>query len=155
MAQHRQEDPFGFGIPYGGGDATPHALGYALEAQFYHELSSRNTYDTFGITQRNWALGDNAWGSSFIVGAGTTFPHCMQHQVANLAGSLNGTPIVLGATVDGPNSLSSFSGLGLQSGMRKCPQMAATLQIFTGKGARYYDNVVAWPSPNPPTIIRR
>ena len=43
-------------------------------------------------TQRNWVLGDNAWGSSFIVGAGSTFPYCMQHQVANLAGSLNFLP---------------------------------------------------------------
>ena len=146
-----KKDPFGFGIPYGGGDATPHALGYALEAHFYHELSRSNTYDAFGITQRNWALGDNAWGSSFIVGAGTTFPHCMQHQVANLAGSLDGTPpIVLGATVDGPNSLSSFSGLGLQSGMRKCPPDGSDpFKIFTGKGARYYDNVIAWPSTEP------
>ena len=36
-------------------------------------------------------LGANAWGSSFFVGEGTTFPNCIQHQVANLAGSLNGT----------------------------------------------------------------
>ena len=33
-------------------------------------------------------LGANAWGTSLIVGDGTTFPDCMQHQVANLAGSL-------------------------------------------------------------------
>lgn len=146
-----QKDPFGFGISYGGGDATPHALGYALEANFYTAMRGTNTYDTFGITQRNWVLGDNAWGSSFIVGAGSTFPHCMQQQVANLSGSLNGTsPIVLGATVDGPSAIANFAGLGLQSGMRQCPPNGSDpFQVFTGKGARYYDNVVAWPSTEP------
>lgn len=46
-------DPFGFGIAYGGGDATPHALGYALEASFYDALANSSTYKTFGLTQRN------------------------------------------------------------------------------------------------------
>jgi endoglucanase len=36
-------------------------------------------------------LGTNSWGSSFIVGDGSTFPNCIQHQVANLAGALDGT----------------------------------------------------------------
>ncbi|MBV9711197.1 MAG: glycoside hydrolase family 9 protein, partial [Ktedonobacteraceae bacterium] len=144
-------DPFGFGIAYGGGDATPHALGYALEANFYAQLTKSNTYTTFGLTQRNWALGDNAWGSSFIVGAGSVFPHCMQLQVANLSGSLNGTPpIVLGATVDGPNGTDNFTGLGLQDGMRTCPaDNSDPFKVFSSKGVRYYDNVIAWPSVEP------
>ena len=82
--------PFGLGVPYGGPDATPHALGYTLEANFYDEMTSTSTYTTFGLTERNWVLGDNAWGSSFIVGDRATFPYCMQHQVANLVGSVNG-----------------------------------------------------------------
>ena len=49
-------------------------------------------------------LGANAWGLSLIVGDGTTFPHCIQHQVANLAGKLNGSsPVLAGAAVEGPN----------------------------------------------------
>ncbi len=146
-----KSDPFGFGIAYGGGDATPHALGYALEASFYDQLTGTGTYKNFGLTQRNWVLGANAWGSSFIVGAGSTFPHCMQHQVANLAGSLNGTaPIVLGATVDGPSATANFDGLGLQDGMRACPASGGdAFKAFSGQGARYYDNVVAWPSVEP------
>jgi len=144
-------DPFGLGIAYGGQDASPHALGYALEAQFYDQLAGVSTYKTFGLAQRNWVLGDNAWGSSFIVGAGSTFPYCMQHQVANLAGSLDGTPpIVLGATVDGPNATASFQGLGLQSGMRKCPPAGGDpFKSFSSKGARYVDNVADWPSVEP------
>ena len=46
--------------------------------------------------------------------------------------------------------LSSFSGLGTVNGMRKCPPNGGDpFKIFTGKGARYFDNVVAWPSTEP------
>ncbi len=146
-----KKDPFGLGIAYGGEDATPHALGYALEADFYDELARVNTYSTFGLTQRNWVFGENAWGVSFIVGDGSTFPDCLQHQVANLIGSLDGQPpVLLGAAVDGPNSISSFKGLGIPKGARKCPPNSGDpYKIFTGMGARYFDNVVAWPSTEP------
>jgi endoglucanase len=146
-----KQDPFGLGIPYGQGDATPHALGYALEASFYDQIASVSTYNTFGLTERNWVLGDNAWGASFVVGAGTTFPHCMQHVIANLSGSLDGTlPIVLGATVDGPSAISNFSGLGVPNNARACPPDGSDpFKVFTGKRARYFDNVVAWPSVEP------
>lgn len=144
-------DPFGLGIAYGGGDASPHALGYALEARFYDAMAGVSTYNTFGLTERNWILGENAWGSSFIVGAGKVFPYCMQHQVGNLSGSLDGTsPVVLGATTDGPSASGNFQGLGFQSGMRKCPPAGGNpFKPFDGKGARYLDNVIAWPSVEP------
>jgi hypothetical protein len=146
-----RSDPFGLGIAYGAGDATPHALGLALEARLYDQLSGTTTYDAFATTELNWVLGENAWGASFIVGAGSAFPRCMQHQVANLAGSLDGTPpIVLGATTDGPNSADAFTGLGLQDGMRACPSGGGDpFKRFNGKGAQYMDNVIAWPSVEP------
>jgi endoglucanase len=67
-------------------------------------------------------LGANAWGSSFIVGDGGTFPNCIQHQVANLAGALDGTsgatPILWGAAVEGPDG---YATSGLVDGMILCP----------------------------------
>jgi hypothetical protein len=146
-----QSDPFGLGIAYGAGDAVPHALGYALEANFYDQLTHTSTHKTFGLTQRNWILGANAWGSSFIVGAGSTFPHCMQHQVANLSGSLDGkAPLVLGATVNGPNDSSSFPDPIIPDNARACPSGGSDpFNVFTGKGARYFDHVSAWPSVEP------
>ena len=66
--------------------------------------------------------GRNAWGSSFVVGAGRVFPNCMQSQIANLSGSLNGrSPLQLGATVDGPNPADVFTDLGLPGGAHSCP----------------------------------
>jgi endoglucanase len=53
------------------------------------------------------------------VSDGTTFPHCIHNQVANIVGSLDGTGAVLkGAAVEGPNG-TVFRGL--VTGMRNCP----------------------------------
>ena len=83
-----------------------------------------------------------------MVGAGTVFPHCMQSEIANLAGSLTGTGnIQLGATTDGPSSPANFIGLGTVSGMRACS--AGNFAPFNTKAAAYEDNVVSWPSVEP------
>jgi hypothetical protein len=97
------KDPFALGYRYGGGDPVPHILGLILEGQLYDELTHSTAYGDFVKEQLDFVLGANPWGTSFIVGAGSTFPFHMQHQVANLAGSLDGSlPVLLGATVDGP-----------------------------------------------------
>ena len=83
-----------------------------------------------------------------MVSAGTTFPHCMQSEIANIAGSLNGKgDIQLGAVTDGPSSLPNFVGLGTVSGMRKCS--AGHFKPFNTASAGYEDNVVSWPSVEP------
>jgi endoglucanase len=146
-----QADPFGLGIGYGEGDATPHAIGLAVEANLYDGLAGTTTFARFAQEERDWVLGRNAWGSSFVVGAGAVFPHCMQHQIANLSGSLDGsTPIILGAVTDGPSASANFKGLGGQSTMRVCPADGVDRFVaFTGKGVRYQDNAVDWPSVEP------
>jgi len=102
----------------------------------------------FAQQQLNFALGANAWGSSFVVGAGTVFPHCMQSEIANLAGSLTGRgDIQLGATTDGPSSIGNFAGLGTVAGMRACS--AGQFAPFNTTTAGYEDNVVSWPSVEP------
>ena len=78
-------------------------------------------FASFAQQQLNFALGANGWGTSFVVGAGTVFPHCMQSEIANLAGSLTGTgDIQLGAVTDGPSTPDNFHGLGTVDGMRAC-----------------------------------
>lgn len=148
---HSLKDPFGLGIAYNDADLVPHALGLALLAQMHDELAGVSTHKVFAQQQLDWVLGANAWGSSFVVGAGTTFPKCMQHQVANLVGSLDGTPpIVLGATVDGPSSKSNFKGLGVPDGALPCPSDGSDVfKSFSGKKSRYKDDVAAWPSVEP------
>jgi hypothetical protein len=141
-------DPFGLGGQLGSTDASPHAFGLYVTNALYREYGGGAQYTAFAQQQLNFALGANAWGSSLVVGAGTTYPHCMQSEIANLAGSLTGTgAIQLGAVPDGPNSLSSFAGLGTVTGMRACS--AGSFGPFDTKTAAYEDNVVAWPSVEP------
>jgi endoglucanase len=141
-------DPFGLGIPLGQGDATPHAFGLAVTDALYQHYGGSGAYRAFAQEQMNFALGANGWGSSFVVGAGDTYPHCMQSEIANLAGSLTGHgAIQVGATTDGPSSIGNFVGLGTVAGMRACH--AGSFKPFNTKSTGYEDNVVSWPSVEP------
>jgi endoglucanase len=141
-------DPFALGTNLGPSDAAPHAFGLYITNALYRRYGGTGTYSAFAGQQLGFALGANPWGTSFVVGAGTTFPQCMQSEIANLAGALDGKgDIQLGATVDGPSSPGNFSGLGTVSGMRACS--AGSYKPFDTKTAAYEDNVVSWPSVEP------
>jgi endoglucanase len=112
-------DPFGFGFPWATWDTTSHGAGLAVMASEYDQLSGTSTYARFSSRWLDNILGANAWGSSFIIGDGSVFPHCPHHQVANLVGALDGTsPVLKGAAVEGPNGTLYR---GFQTGMRNCP----------------------------------
>src|SRR6516225_6564969 len=141
-------DPFGLGIVLGQGDATPHAFGLAITNALYQRYGGSGRYRAFAQQQLNFTLGANGRGSSFVVGAGDTYPHCMQSEIANLAGSLTGHGnIQVGATSDGPSNIGNFVGLGTVSGMRAC--RAGHYKPFNTKTTGYEDNVVSWPSVEP------
>jgi endoglucanase len=141
-------DPFELGTQLGPSDASPHAFGLFITDALYQKYGGSAAFESFAQQQLNFALGANAWGSSFVVGAGTVFPHCMQSEIANLAGSLTGRgDIQLGATTDGPSSIGNFVGLGTVPGMRACS--AGQFAPFNTATAGYEDNVVSWPSVEP------
>jgi len=141
-------DPFELGTDLGPSDAAPHAFGLYVTDQLYQQAGGSDRYQAFAQQQLNFALGGNAWGSSFVVGAGATYPHCMQSEIANLAGSLTGHGnIQLGAVTDGPSSPDNFVGLGTVSGMKACS--AGSYSAFDNKAAAYEDNVLSWPSVEP------
>jgi endoglucanase len=141
-------DPFALGTQLGGSDASPHAFGLYITDALYQKYGGSGRFTSFAQQQLNFALGANGWGASFVVGAGTAYPHCMQSEIANLAGSLTGSgDIQLGATTDGPSSPDNFVGLGTVDGMRACS--AGHFAPFNTKTAAYEDNVVSWPSVEP------
>jgi hypothetical protein len=141
-------DPFALGSQLGDSDASPHAFGLYITDALYRKFGGSGRFTSFAQQQLNFALGANGWGTSFVVGAGTVFPHCMQSEIANLAGSLTGRgDIQLGATTDGPSSPDNFTGLGTVDGMRACS--AGHFAPFNTKTASYEDNVVSWPSVEP------
>jgi endoglucanase len=141
-------EPFGFGFPWDVYDTTSHGAGLSVMASEYDQLTGTQAYSADSQEWLANILGANAWGSSFIVGDGTTFPHCLQHQVANLAGHLNGTPPVLaGAAVEGPNGTATS---GLVSGMILCPANGVdTFAQFNGHHAEWQDNMQSFSNTEP------
>ena len=132
-------DSFGFGFPWDTFDTATHGAGLSVMAREYALLTQSTAFESYS---RRWSaniLGANAWGSSFIVGDGETFPNCMQHQVANIVGSLNGSrPILAGALVEGPNS---FAATGFVTGMRVCPAGGGDkFAQFNANGAVFTDD---------------
>jgi len=132
-------DAWGFGDAWNG-DTTSHGAGISVMASEAHYLTGNSSFDTYS---RQWLaniLGANPWGSSFIVGDGsTTFPDCIQHQVANLAGALNGTsggvPVLWGAASEGPAYAATG---GTLDGMNLCPANGVdTFRLFNGNDGPY------------------
>lgn len=136
-------DPFGLAWAYRDDDVVAHALGASIEAPIAAKLSGTGSGATLASTQRDLVLGENAWGTSFVVGAGALFPHCLHDPLANLAGSLDGrSPLMLGAVVPGPVAPQELSHLSLPGGFRRCPAGGGDpFARFSGAGARYADRV--------------
>ncbi len=134
-----RQEPFGLANPATNLDTVAHALGYAVEARMYDELAHTSAFAAFAQQQLDWVLGANAWGSSFVVGAGSVYPHCLASQIPNLAGSLTGRgAILLGATVEGPTAPADVRGLELPEGARRCSVRRAPIRRRASR---------PWPAP--------
>ena len=145
-------DPFGFGFPWASYDTTSHGGGLAVMAAEYSylngpALNGGTSPAVYANRQLANVLGANAWGTSLIVNNGSTFPLCMQHQVANLVPvPPNGPPFLSGAAVEGPNSITSR---GTLTGMVACPPNGVDVFAqFNGK-AVYKDFVQSYPTVEP------
>ena len=141
-------DPFGFGFPWNVWDTTAHGAGLSVMASEYDQLTGTSTYAAQADRWLANVLGANAWGLSLIVGTGTNFPKCIQHQVANISGSLDGSaPVLAGAAVEGPNGGATTGSL---SGMRACPANGVDVYAaFNGKTAQFKDNVESYSNTEP------
>jgi hypothetical protein len=148
---HAHQDPLGAARPVDQFDANSHTFGLIATVGLYDGLTHTRRFQGFASLERTWLLGGDPWGVSAMVGIGHRFPLCMQHQVANLSGTLDGTPpLDVGAVVNGPNGKDNFEGGlgGDQDGMRHC---AAThgLRRFDGHNGRYVDDVRSWQTDEP------
>jgi endoglucanase len=143
------KSPFRTGASVTDFDVASHSFGFVATALLYDQLTGKHDYDTFATQQRDFTLGSNAWGTSLVVGVGSTFPHCMQHQVANLAGSLTGgDKVAVGAVVNGPNKASLFKSIDtLPDGGKKCG--VASFKTYDSTTSRYMDDARTWQSSEP------
>lgn len=137
-------DVWGFGYGWNWGDSASHGAGLSVMASETAYLTQAKRYDTYAQRWLGNILGANPWGSSFIVGDGSTFPNCIQHQVANLAGALDGssggTPVLWGAVTEGPGYATS----GTLDGMILCPSDGIdTFRKFNGSDGAFDASQVA------------
>jgi len=153
------EDPWGFGYAWRWGDTTSHGAGLSVMASEAFSVTGAKRFDSYSQRWLANIMGANAWGSSFIVGEGSTFPNCIQHQVANLAGALDGsaggTPVLWGAAVEGPGGEITS---GLLDDMILCPSDGVdTFRKFNGspgefgsvRPAVYQDNMQSFTTTEP------
>jgi hypothetical protein len=142
--QRARHDPFGAPVDVAEFDANSHGFGLVATVALYDRLTHSHRFRRFATSARTWLLGGNPWGVSAMVGLGSTYPRCMQHQVANLAGAPD-----LGAVVNGPNGAGNFEGGlgGFQDGMRHCSR--PRYRRYDGRGSRYVDDVRAWQTDEP------
>jgi endoglucanase len=152
-------DAWGFGAAWNS-DTTSHGAGISVMASEARYLTGASKYDVYAQRWMANVLGANPWGSSFIVGDGSaTFPNCIQHQVANLAGALDGTsggtPVLWGASSEGPAFAATS---GVVPGMILCPaNNADPFKIFNGNSgtfdpanpAVYQDNMQSYSTTEP------
>jgi endoglucanase len=153
-ASHAASDVFRAAGDINQFDVDSHTFGWIAMEAWYTGLTGDHHFDAFAAEQRDWLFGANAWGTSFMVGEGSTFPQCMQHQAANLSGNLHGAgpALAVGAVVNGPNDNSNFEGgLGdLQDGMRKCPTNGVDkFAAFDTATASFVDDVRSWQTDEP------
>jgi endoglucanase len=142
-----QTDPFRFGFPWATWDTTSHGAGLVVMASEYDQLTGTTAYRQWSSSWLANILGANAWGVSLIVGDGTTFPHCIHHQVANLKGSLDGSPPVLkGAAVEGPNGTLYR---GFQMEMRNCPPDDSDVYAQFNSKAKFRDDIESFSTVEP------
>jgi len=140
-------DPFRFGFGWAQWDTTTHGAGLSVMASEYDQLTGTHRYAAIGTGWLDDILGANAWGSSLIIGDGTEYPHCPQHQVANIAGSLDGSaPVLAGAAVEGPNG---ETARGRLQHMRLCPGDGVDRFAQFNNEALFKDDVQSYPTVEP------
>lgn len=146
--QAAADSPIGAAAPLTQADFTTKTFGWSAVASLYHRVASDDQYDAFGTAQRNVALGTNGWGISLVVGVGTTYPHCIHHQIANLAGDLDGKgKIATGAVVNGPNQATAFASLTPSTTAAKCTGL--DLRAYDRSDSRFVDAPQAYASTEP------
>jgi endoglucanase len=113
-------NPMGAAAGTGGSDYAARQLGYAATAELYEHVSGDKQYAAFATAQRGVVLGVNGWGTSMMVGAGTTYPRCPHDQIATLTNTAEPGLSMTGAVINGPNKAGRVHELQATSGPATC-----------------------------------
>ena len=115
-------------------------LGAALQEILYKNATGSSRYDSLALDQRDYVLGRNPWGLSFIYNIGSVFPKHLHSQVGYFHGGY-----LPGALAAGPAPESTLKEYKMKDGQSR-------FNNFNTDRAEYFDN---WSNyiTNEPTII--
>ncbi|MCS7052958.1 MAG: glycoside hydrolase family 9 protein [Ignavibacterium sp.] len=135
--QNSRNNFFNEPLSYSWGTTTSF-LGVALQAILYKKLTNNSEFDSLIYNCRDFVLGRNPWGMSFIYGIGHSYPKKIHSQIAYfLKGYLPG------ALVGGPSPSSVFEGRNIERNSQ--------LSKFDYKNIIYFDSFDNYVN-NEPTI---
>jgi len=118
---------FNEGLTYSWG-TTNAFLGTALQVILYKDITGSTRYDSLAIDQRDYVLGRNPWGLSFIYNIGDDYPKKLHSQVAYFNGGY-----LPGALAAGPALTSSLKQFKMQ-------YVSNSYNIFNSKKVVYFDD---------------
>ncbi|MBU0474689.1 MAG: glycoside hydrolase family 9 protein [Bacteroidetes bacterium] len=116
-------------------------IGTAIQAILYEDISHNNEFDSLKISVRDYLLGKNQWGISFISNIGTNYSKNLHHQV-----SFKNKIILPGGFAAGPILKNSIKQYNLPFAQRD------RFAKFQTDSAYYRDDRMDYVS-NEPTII--
>ncbi|KAA0255150.1 MAG: hypothetical protein EDM75_10715 [Chlorobiota bacterium] len=136
---NRKKMPFGEGTSFSWG--TTHTyLGISMQAILFRDLTKSNLYDSLATYQRDYVLGKNPWGVSFIYNIGSRFTRYFHSQVAHFNGGY-----LPGAIAAGPAPAEILKGYEI-------PRTNFMYDKFNSPDVKYYDDRHDYVT-NEPTIV--
>jgi len=127
------------GLPASWGTTNSY-LGIALQVILYKDLTGVSFYDSLAVLHRDYVLGRNPWGISFIYNIGTRFPVNLHSQVAYFN---NGR--LPGAITAGPAPSDLLSKYNIE-------RQNFTYDSFNTASIKYFDDKMDYIT-NEPTIV--
>lgn len=106
--KNSNENLFNLPTIYSWGTTTTF-LGVAIQSILYKRLTKDPRFDKLAIDCRDFVLGKNPWGFSFISGIGNNFPQKIHHQIAFF-----NKGYIPGALVGGPSPKILFEGRNIE-----------------------------------------
>jgi len=108
FAKNSEENFFNEPLNYSWGTTTTF-LGVAIQSILYNRLTKDNRFDKLAFISRDFILGNNPWGISFIYGVGHNFPKQTHSQIAFF-----NKGYLPGALIGGPAPKSLFEGRSIE-----------------------------------------